>query len=178
MRRKIFICLGLGFFICFSALTIVTQAQEQKTQLLFVRMITVKPSRIMDYNEGTKELMAQIKEHKFPYPINVFRCDDFSFLFSAPLKNTADLQVLGDTMNELMAMIAPEAGQKIQGYLDGASEFREDGLLATRPDLSYIPESPRLRPEEINFYHWTFAYILPGKEKEFEETAMKYLRDG
>lgn len=175
MRRKILVCLGLGIFVFLSALTIVVQAQEQEAQLFFVREITVKPSRVMDYYEGTKELMAQIKEHKFPYPINVFRCDDFSFLFSAPLENIADLQILGDTMDELMAKIAPEQSQKIQGYLDGASEFREDGLLATRPDLSNIPENPRLKPEEINFYRWTFAYILPGKEKEFEETAKKYL---
>ncbi len=175
MRRKYFVCLGLGLLICLSALTNLAQAQEQEAQLFFVREITVKPSKIFDYMAGTKELMAQIKEHKFPYPINVFRCDDFSFLFSAPLENTADLQVLGNTMNELMAMIAPEAGQKIQKLLEDTTEYRQDGLLVTRPDLSYMPESPRLKPEEINFYRWSFASILPGKEKEFEETAKKYL---
>jgi hypothetical protein len=74
-----------------------------------------------------------------------------------------------------MAMIAPEAAQKIQDLLDGTSEFREDGLVVRRPDLSYTPENPQLKPEEINFYRWTFAYILPGKDIEFEETTMKYL---
>ena len=174
MRRKIFVFLGLGIFLCLSALTIVAQAQEQETQLYFVRQIKVKPSKVMDYFEGTKELMAQIKEQNFPYPINVFRCNDFSVLFSVPLENTADLQVLGDTMNELMAKIAPEQGQKIQKLLDGTSDFREDGLIALRPDLSYMPENPRLKPEEINFQNWTLSYILQGKEKELEEITKKY----
>ena len=175
MRRKFFVYLGLGLLICLSALIILAQAQEQEAQLFFVREITVKPSKIFDYMAGTKELMAQIKEHKFPYPINVFRCDDFTVLFSAPLENVADLEVLRNTLDELMAMIAPEASQKIQKLLEGTMEYRQDGLLVTRPDLSYMPESPRLKPEEINFYRWTFTYILPGKEKEFEETAKKYL---
>ena len=132
MRRKIFVFLGLAIYLCLSSLTIAAQAQEQEAQLYFVRQISVKPSKVMDYNEGTKELMTQIKEHNFPYPINVFRCNDFTFQFIVPLENTADLQVLGDTMNELMAKIAPEPGQKIQKLLDGASECREDGLIALR----------------------------------------------
>jgi len=174
MRRKFFVFLGLSIFLCLSALTIAAQAQEQEAKLFFVREVTVKPSKVMDYFEGTKELMAQIKEHNFPYPINVFRCNDFTFQFIVPLENTADIQVLGDTMNELMAKIAPEQGQKIQKLLDGTSECREDGLIALRPDLSYKPENPRLKPEEINFQSWTFTYLLPGKEQALEEMSKKY----
>jgi hypothetical protein len=175
MSRKFFICLGLGVFFCLSALTFVTQAQEQEAKLFFVRQINVKPSKAMDYFEGTDKLMSQIKVHDFPYPINVFRCDDFSFLFTAPLEDMADMQNLGNAWEELMVKIGPEQDKKIQDLLDGTSEFREDGLIVTRPDLSYTPENPRLKPGEINFYRWSFAYILPGKETEFEETAKKYL---
>ena len=174
MRRKFFICLGLGIFLCLSALTIAAQAQEQEAQLYFVREVRAKKSKAMDYFEGTKELMAQMKEHKFPYPISVYRCNDFTFVFSVPLENLADLENLGNTMDEFMANIAPEQGQKIQKLLDGTNEYREDGLIVLRPDLSYIPENPRLKSEEINFFNWTFNYLLPGKEKELEEMAKKY----
>ena len=172
MRRKIFVFLGLGIFLCLSVLTIA--AQEQEAQLFFVRLVKVKPSKVTGYFEGTKELVAQFKEHKYPFPISVFRCNDFTVLFSVPLENTADLQVLKDTMNELMAKIAPEPAQKIQTLLEGTTESREDGLIALRPDLSYIPENPRLKPEETNFYNWTFTYILPGKEQAMEDMAKKY----
>ena len=174
MQRKFFVCLGLGVFLCLSALITVAQAQEQDAQLYFVRLVRIKPAKAMDYFEGTGQLMAQTKEHNFPYSINVFRCNDFTVLFSVPLENIADLQVLGDAMNELMAKIAPEKGQKIQELLDGTTEYREDGLIVMRPDLSYMPENARLKPEEINFYNWTFTYILPGKEQAFEEMAKKY----
>ncbi len=174
MQRKIFVYLGLGIFLCLSALTIIVHSQEMEDQLYFIRMITVKPSKVMDYFEGTKELMAQIKEHKYPYPINVYRCNDFTFVFSVPLENLADLERLGNSMDELMANIAPGPGQKIQKLLDGTTECREDGLIVLRTDLSYIPENPRLNSDEVNFYNWTFTYILPGKSNELEETAKKY----
>ena len=172
MRRKIFVCLGLALFICLTALTI--GAQEQEAQLYFVRLVKVKPSKAANYFEGAKELMTQLKEHKYPYSINVFRCNDFTTVYTVPLKDLADLQTLGDSMNALMASIAPETGQKIQKFMGGAVEYQEDGLIVFRPDLSYIPESPRLNQEEINFQNWTFTYILPGMEKDLEEMSKKY----
>jgi hypothetical protein len=124
--------------------------------------------------EWANEFMAQVQEHKFPYPINVYRCNDFSFWFLVPLDNIAELEVLGNTMNELMAKIVPEKGEKIQKLWSDTTEYRKDGLIALRPDLSYIPENPRLKPEEANFFNWTLTYILPNKEQEFEEIAKKY----
>ena len=174
MRRKTLVYVGLGVLVCLSALTISAQLQEQEAQLHFVRQVTVKPSKIMDYMEWANEFMAQVQEHKFPYPINVYRCNDFSFWFLVPLENIADLEVLGNTMNELMAKIATEKGEKIQKLWSETTEYRKDGLIVLRPDLSYIPENPRLKPEEANFFSWTLTYILPGKEQEFEEMAKKY----
>ena len=174
MQRKILICVGLGFLLCLSALTLGLQAQEQEAQLYFVRSVKVKPAKVNDYYEGAKELMAQLKEHRYPYSINVFNCNDFSVVFTVPLKDLADLKTLDDSMNELMAKIEPETGQKIQKLMSGAVEYQEDGLIMLRPDLSYIPENPRLKLEEVNFQNWTFTYILPGKELALEEMSKKY----
>ena len=174
MQRKFFVCAGVGVLTCLTALTIAVQAQKQEAQLSFVRQVRVKPSKIMDYMEWAKEFMAQVQEHKFPYPIKVYRCNDFNFWFSVPLENIADLQVLGNTMNELMAKIAPDKGEKIQKLWSDTTEYRKDGLIVLRPDLSYIPENPRLKQEEASFFSWTLTYILPGKEQAFEEMAKKY----
>jgi hypothetical protein len=174
MRRKIFAWMGVCVFLCLAVLAIEAQAQEQEPQLYFVRMVKVKPSKVDNYFAGAKELMAQLKEHSYPYSINVFRCNDFSVMYSVPLKDLADLQTLGDSMNALMAKLTPETGQKIQQLMGGAVEYQEDGLIVFRPDLSYMPENPRLKPEEINFQNWTFTYILPGKEKDLEEMSKKY----
>jgi hypothetical protein len=174
MRRKIFVCVGLGFFLCLSALTLALQAQEPDAQLYFVRQVKVKPAKVNEYFEGAKELMAQLKEHNYPYSINGFNCNDFTVVYTVALKDLADLQTLGDSMNETMAKIAPEIGQKIQKLMGEAVEYQEDGLIVLRPDLSYMPENPRLKPEEINYQNWTFTYILPGKELALEEIAKKY----
>ena len=112
MRRKISVCLGLALFICLTVLTIA--AQEQEAQLYFVRLVKVKPSKVADYYEGIKELVAQLKEHTYPFPINVFRSNDFCGVYTVPLKDISALQELGNSLNETMAKIEPETGQKIQ----------------------------------------------------------------
>jgi hypothetical protein len=48
-------------------------------------------------------------------------------------------------------------------------EYSKYVLFRHKPDLSYKPEKPRLKPEEANFMIWTYCYVQPGKEREFEE---------
>ena len=33
-----------------------------------------------------------------------------------------------------------------------------------RPDISFLPEKERLKPEEIGYYTWDFVWVVPGKE--------------
>jgi len=175
MRGKISIFLLAGLVVSLCALTTLVQAEEQKAQLYFVREAAVKPSRIMEYAAIVKELVALETKHEFPYPIYAYGTDDFIFYHSIPLENSADLDNLGKAMDELMSKIGAEQGQKIQKLAEGTTEYRKDGLVLLRPDLSYTPENPRLKPEEANFYFWTFFYIRPDKEKEAEEIAKKFV---
>ena len=42
-------------------------------------------------------------------------------------------------------------------------------MITSVPRLSYIPENPRLKPEEANFAHITRFYVKPDKEREFRD---------
>jgi hypothetical protein len=44
-----------------------------------------------------------------------------------------------------------------------------------RPDISFLPEKERLKPEEIGFYTWDFVWITPGKEEEFEAVNKEWI---
>jgi hypothetical protein len=44
-----------------------------------------------------------------------------------------------------------------------------------RPDLSYVPANPRLKPEEQKYVRLQFYYLVPGKEMEAEAIARDYV---
>jgi hypothetical protein len=43
-----------------------------------------------------------------------------------------------------------------------------------RPDLSYMPATPRLAQTDRRYFRWDFYYLLPGREKESEQIARDY----
>lgn len=174
MRGKISIFLMVVLVASLCSLAALAQAEEQKAQPFYVRVVAVKPSEVKNYMAGVKEMVALETEHKFPYPIYTSHTDDFHFYHAIPLKD-GSIDNFWKTWGEFMAKIGPEQGQKIQKLLEGTQEYSEDIVILSRPDLSYTPENPRLKPEEGNFRRWTFLYLHSWKQKEVEAIAKEFV---
>ena len=172
MRSKISVFLVVSLVVSICALTILAQEKEQQAKAFYVREVAVRPSGLMNFIAGVKELVAQETEHKFPFPIYAYGTEDFMFYFLAPL-GEGTIEDFWKAWGEFQVKIGQEQGQKIQKLMEGTTEYHNDGFVVLRPDLSYTPENPRLKPEEANFRNWIFYYIEPGKEKETEEVAKK-----
>lgn len=174
MRGKISIFLMAVLVASLCSLAALAQAEEQKAQPFYVRVVAVKPAEVKNYMSGIKEMVALETEHKFPYPIYASYTDDFHFYHAIPLKD-GSIDNFWKAWGEFTAKIGPEQGQKIQKLLEGTQEYYKDIVVLSRPDLSYTPENPRLKPEEGNFLRWTFLYLHPGKQKEVEAFAKEYV---
>ena len=61
-------------------------------------------------------------------------------------------------------------GKAVSGAME-AMESVEVSHVVRRAELSYEPENPRLKPEEVKYVHYGFYYALPGKETELEAIA-------
>ena len=57
----------------------------------------------------------------------------------------------------------------------GTYEYIKQGVIRTRPDLSYVPENPRLKPEEGVYIRWGQCYVKADKTREFEEIMKKWV---
>ena len=44
-----------------------------------------------------------------------------------------------------------------------------------RTDLSFLPSPERLKAAEIGYYTWDYAWIIPGKEAEFEALNREWI---
>lgn len=163
------VCLVVGFF----SLTALAQAEEQKPQLFAVWDVVVYPSKFMEFEAANKEFVALAAKHECPFPWTAYRTSDFHYYFLIPIENLAGL----DKVMDYFGKVAEKAGKEyeaIQKGMAGTYESETLGAVLLRTDLSYNPEKPRVKTEEMNFVWWNYYYIKSGKEKEAEEIAKEW----
>jgi len=145
-------------------------AQQQKPQAYWIYQEVVKPSSVAKYEEATKKEFALFAEAKSPYPWTAYSTDDFYYYFLSPIENFAAM----DAMNKHYEDFMKKFGDRMQALMKssgGTYEYERQAIAILRPDLSYTPAKPRLKPEEEKFYLWAFCYVEPGKEQEFEQVC-------
>ena len=174
MKCRSILSLCMVLVMSLNTLIILAQEEQKITQRYVVYEDIVKPSMVMQYEETIKEYMALFAEQQYPYPMNVYSTDDFHYYIVTPLENFTEL----DSIYSLINKVASNAGEKwgeVWGKFAGTYHFDRGQIIIFNSELSYIPEEPRLNPEEGNFMYWGFGYIELGKESEFTEIFKKWV---
>ncbi len=174
MRAKATVFLLACLMVCLFTITTLAQAEKPKTQLYMVFELVTKPSMAKDYENAVKEEFALLEECKFPHPWYVYSTDDFHYYFFSPMDNFASIDEMDKSYAEMAKKIGKQRWQAVMKRIDDKSEYYHMYMIRYKPDLSYTPENPRLKPEDANFISIDFYYIQPGKEKEFEEVCKDY----
>ncbi len=173
MKSKISIILVVGFVAGLLSLTFLAQAEEPKPQLFVVWEDMVHPSKSMGYEAGLKAWVDFNTKYEFPRPVNVYRTSDYRYYVLMPIEKLADL----DWMEKYFKELGEEAGKEMEGIgklFAGTTESGTFGVVVLRTDLSYLPENPRVKTEDIKFVWWNYYYIKSGKEKEAEKIAKEW----
>jgi hypothetical protein len=71
--------------------------------------------------------------------------------------------------------MGPANIQAVHGRIVAAEIERVYAFWRFRPDISFLPEKERLKPEEIGFYTWDYVWVIPGKEAEFEAVNKEWI---
>jgi hypothetical protein len=158
------------FFIC-----IPTQAEEESNQLLFIEEVFVDPSGASAFEAEIKQSIHQYSAHKFPYPFQTYRGNDFHYYFICSLKNYADIDSFFRASSEFIEKVGVENIQSQHKRLIGVIKNSKYYFFQYIPEISYKPENPRLKPEERTFYNWAFFHVKFGMEKEFAEILKEWL---
>lgn len=165
MRSKIAIVLMVGLVASLCALTTWAQEKEQKAQLYLIWDIQINPSMLAEYDATTKEMVTLFAKYKFPYHLYAYRTGDYHDYFVAPIESHAAI----DDVFKHFAQMPEEEWSALVKHFSGTYDSEKIQTIMLRPDLSHMPEEPRLEPEEEKFMQMSFCYVIPGKEKEFEE---------
>jgi len=168
MIKKTLTSIVFIFIFVFSCLS--TYGQDtQKPQLFFVEDFVLKPSEIENFQETIKQFLNLFEEHNFKYPVNSYITSDFHMYFTFPLQGMSDVEKIFAEVDVLAEKVGIPKWSELHDAEFQATESYQFGLYYLRPDLSYIPENPRLSPEESVFLEWEFMYIKPGMDMKAEE---------
>ncbi len=169
-RVGVFLFVTVGIL----ALSFVAAAQEKKPQLYFVEDYLVKPSMVAQFEGALKEAYNTIfTPNAWPWSIETYSTEDFHYYLLYRFENMADIDKAFAAFAEILGKIGVEKWDILNGKMGDATEYYKQGTVTLSPELSYSPETPRLKPEEAKLVYWGFCYVLPGREKEFEAQLKK-----
>jgi hypothetical protein len=139
-------------------------SQEKQVQLWLVGEEGVKPEMINQYFETSMELIELCKEENFPYPFSLWTTGDLKYYLWYPIEELNDIT----RIEEAWDAVTKKYGEEDFRRFEECIEYQKSSVIATRTDLSYIPDSPRITGDEQRYSYWQEFYIKKGMEKDVE----------
>lgn len=152
--------------------------QPQPPRYLLLHQEVAKPSMVAQYEAAAKEFIALVKAHRDKMPHFFFEtlmAPDFTYTYVLPLASMAML----DTVNAEFGAMAQAAGAAFaeQNRRGGAAtDHWKESVVQLAAELSYRPAAPRLKPEEIKYFHYDLYYVMPGREQDADALAADYVK--
>ena len=166
MKRIAALACTLGLTLLFM---VGTAAQEQKEMLYLKSEEQVKPALIEQYFEVSKELVELCKAENFPFTFNVLVSQPFHFSLWYPIEEMNDITKIEAAWDAIVKKFGAENFKRFEECI----ESQNSKVVASLPNLSYIPEPARLSEEEINYVYWQEISVKKGSEKAMEELIKK-----
>jgi len=164
-----------GFIVLLGAWPAQIRSQEAQPQLYLMGDFLVDVSRAAEYESAVKEILANLEKHGFPLRLDTYSTDDSHYYIVYPLKNYGDTDGWLKAWTGLGLKMGPENLQALHARIVACELERDYGFWYYRPDISFLPEKERLKPEEIGYYTWDFVWVVPGKEAEFEAVNREWI---
>ena len=100
---------------------------------------------------------------------------ELGYVFVMPIENWAGMDQMHANWTEAIEAIGEDRFEDIIAPAVDAMDHIEVFQVVRRNDLSYTPENPRLKPDEVKYIHYGFYYALPGKGEELEAIAKEFV---
>ncbi|OGD16830.1 MAG: hypothetical protein A2Y69_03810 [Candidatus Aminicenantes bacterium RBG_13_59_9] len=165
--------LGLAVFL--GGWPAAVDGQDNQPQLSLIGDFLVDTSRVAEFEAGLKDLLGHLEKHGFPFSLGTSNTDDGHYYMVYSMKSYADVDSWHKAWAELGQKIGPENLRALDRRILAAVIERVYQFWVYRPDISFLPEKERLKPEEIRYYTWDFVWLVPGREEEFEAVNKEWI---
>lgn len=164
--------LGISFLLsCFLFQGVIGQNDDY--QMYNVHEDHVKPSKVAEYEQIGKELIAELKKHQIK-GVNwiSLATDDFRYAFLSPINK------LGELDSNMFAELEEKMGEgklgKLFERMDKCYSDHNNYVLVLDKKLSYMPEGITQVPEGENYRENSIYYFSPENQSKAMELAQKY----
>ena len=171
--------LGLATVLCALGASVFAGEEQgaEKPQLYCIYKEVVKPGMAEQYEAAIKYMISEFKAYQIdPEKVHwkMVSGPEIGYLYGMPIEDFAGMDQMKANWMEVVEIIGEEKLAEMMTPAQEAMERVEVFHVAQRPDLSYAPESPRLKREEIKYVHYGFYYVLPGKQEDLEAIAREF----
>jgi len=149
--------------------------QEAPPQLYLMGDFLIDASRVAEYESALKDLLAALDEHGFSVRFDTYSTDDSHYYLIYGIENYAGVDRWRAAWRDFAQKMAPSDFPALRRRMAAAELERAYRFWHFRPDLSFLPEKERLKPEEIGYYTWDYVWLVPGAEAEFEALNKEWI---
>jgi hypothetical protein len=157
--------------------TVAAQEQANKGQLWALHQETVKPSMVAQYEAVTREFAATFNKYR-PEGSDLgyvaLMSEQFVYTYAVRIKDTAGYDSIEENFMAVAKKMGMEKWMDLWKRGSDPIESTRDLVVLEPAGLGYQPPNPRLKPEEMTFFHYDYYYIMPGHEQEAAAIARDF----
>lgn len=137
------------------------QAQANQQQTYWIHEDVVKPSKVAEYEDICRSLIAALKEHRIPGENWIASSTaDNRYLYIGPIDNMASLERA--RFVGLAEKMGQEAMRDLFTRMDACYDTEHDYILHLDEELTYMPEGITQIPENMNFRMYHYLHLSPA----------------
>jgi hypothetical protein len=143
-------------------------AQEMpKGQLFAIHQDEVIPSKAEQYEAAAKKLASLLEQNNMSSMAYIAtNTTDFHYNYIMPVENYAGIDKMHAAWGELETKLGEEGFKDLMTQFEDTYYSSKAFLVRMLPELSYKPDYGMDPSAEMNFLHWDFYHIYPGKEAD------------
>ncbi len=179
--------ISLLTFLIITSGILVAQDKPNNTSLFLIHQDKVYPHMAGKYESALKNFRDLLAKHNVDeMSFSVAQQEYFTYSAVIPVNDYEGLAKHFGMSGEMINKIGKENFNNALKMFDDCYDSHKNFVLRLRNDLSYIPKYGLDPKEGLNFRHFDYLYIIPGKEaemmkilKEWKDLYAKYnIKDG
>lgn len=165
----------LSVLTAFLALSSLAQETpiDARESLALILIDHVKPAKAQQYESTLSHMMVLLKKHDASFSIRVNSTDDFRYVHRVEVGDWAGIGRVYSRWADLAKKIG-EPWARLDAELMASIDHSDTSIARFRSDLSYTPDEPRVKGEEVGHIHYDFYHLAPGNSASFEKTAKSH----